>query len=161
MSYVKEQIKLVRNSQKPALLSCCWPTSHWAPGSHGIHKSQGHSTQLFLNGVFSPSIFRNSENLCGRECWNERECCLGGFYCRNKTYWPKATWGGKGLFQFRVILYHWGKSWWKLKVERGTEAETMCVGRGGVMLTSLLPMVCWACFLHNPGPHGPPSWVTY
>lgn len=50
--------------------------------------------------------------------------------------WPKATWGGEGLFGFRVAVYHWGE------VRAGTKHRQEPKQRSwGVMLTGLLNLL--------------------
>lgn len=62
--------------------------------------------------------------------------CLGLLLVIVIKHWPKAIWGGKGLF----LLIGYSSPLRKAKAETGVEAR-------GVRLTDLLFMPCSACFL--------------
>lgn len=73
-------------------------------------------------------------------------------YVADTTLWPKATWGGEGLFDLHIqgSIYHWGKTGQVLKVETQMQ-ETQ---RKSLLAKSLVGSQAHAylAFLYNAGP---------
>jgi hypothetical protein len=67
-----------------------------------------------------------------------------GFYCCEKTPWPKTTQGGKGLFQ---LLTAQSQTPSLMEGRAGTGGRSWSRDHKGVLLAGLLLMVGSACFL--------------
>jgi hypothetical protein len=84
---------------------------------------------------------------------------------------PKASWGGKGLFDlhFQIPVHYWREAGQELKQGRKLKAGADSEAMEEMFLTGLLPLACSACFLIEPrttspgiGPPtmGPPLLIT-
>jgi hypothetical protein len=75
-------------------------------------------------------------------------CLSQGFYCCDWTPWPRATWGGKGLFglHFHMVVHHEGSqdrnsnkagTWRQELMQRSWRSTSYWLG----------PLACSACIL--------------
>jgi hypothetical protein len=81
------------------------------------------------------------------------------FYCFDKTPWPKATWGRKGLFGLHILNQSPQRET-KVGTETGQEAggRSQCRSHGGVPLTGLpfiLLSLLYCKTQYNPPMSGP------
>ena len=94
------------------------------------------------NRTLKSSSLKHGQDCCSNKLSHTNFCLSQGFYCFDKAPWPKATWGGKGLFHLT------GHSSSSREARAETQGRNRWRGHGGVPFICLLFMAYLACFLN-------------